>query len=471
MAWKVGSTQRFRSGLVASIVAAGALASCSSGSGSPAKAEPVSIPSSGRAPGPTATPDVVDTTWARQVSAVCDQVQSGFAPAPQGGTPAAVEASAREHAQVLKAGHLFDSADFPASIDAVHLKVNALAGRALASYDKATQEAAAGNVAAAADLINAGNDLVSLVAQTWVLAGVERVGDPARLKTAELTVALKEQPQGLAAAFGSIWVAEIARSHVVRIDPQSGKLLATIEVGQGPGRLQAADGALWVRTKSEYVRIDPGRNAVTARLAKVAVGPAADKEYAVDGALWVLDGSNLHRYDPTTVSQAAAITLPGTFDLLGATDDLVVASTFGGGPSAGVASTAGASFIDPTTNKVIGSVKLPYAAGYPVILKDQVFFPGTAGNNAMVVDRSTWKVTATPKQSKIAGVGQSASDGKTLYVAAADGQSLMTFSATDFAPGAAVLPVQSFSVVVSDDRLWVSGGSVLDFLQRFPLAK
>jgi DNA-binding beta-propeller fold protein YncE len=66
-------------------------------------------------------------------------------------------------------------------------------------------------------------------------------------------------------AQGSLWIANQSALNVTRVDPQSGRVLATIPVGDGPHALAAAHGAIW--TSNEYggtvSRIDPAANTVT----------------------------------------------------------------------------------------------------------------------------------------------------------------------------------------------------------------
>jgi YVTN family beta-propeller protein len=58
---------------------------------------------------------------------------------------------------------------------------------------------------------------------------------------------------------GSLWVANKSALSVTRVDPRSGRVLATIPVGDGPSSLAATRDAIW--TSNEYAgtvsRIDP----------------------------------------------------------------------------------------------------------------------------------------------------------------------------------------------------------------------
>jgi DNA-binding beta-propeller fold protein YncE len=122
-------------------------------------------------------------------------------------------------------------------------------------------------------------------------------------------VPLELEAEQLAAGFGSIWVTEPLGRRVARVDPNSGALIATIDVGVEPATLQPASGRMWVRMTDHYAAIDPATNTITATLAKTDVAPAANDGWAVDGALWICDARRLHRYNPTTVQPVATIDL------------------------------------------------------------------------------------------------------------------------------------------------------------------
>ena len=122
---------------------------------------------------------------------------------------------------------------------------------------------------------------------------------PSGALNADLNVPLDLHVEQLNTGFGSVWVSQKYGNNVVRVDPDSGEVLATIEVGTEPLKLQPADGRMWVRTADEYVAIDPDTNTVTDTLRKADVGSVANRNYAVDGPTVDCDGRQLHRYDPT----------------------------------------------------------------------------------------------------------------------------------------------------------------------------
>ena len=209
--------------------------------------------------------------------------------------------------------------------------------------------------------------------------------EPARVEAAALNVPTSGLVFQINGGFGSIWASRNLTGDVLRIDPTTGETLATIAVGEGPQKLQAAGDRMWGRTADRYVAIDPTTNTVAAELTKADVGPAANRSYAVDGALWICDGETLHRYDPATLQPVAAIPTGVVCGDVHATGDLVVTWTVqevGGAPAA--------AFVDPATNALITTVPLPGYSTRPAVLDDKVFLPGIETTAATVVDRSTW---------------------------------------------------------------------------------
>jgi DNA-binding SARP family transcriptional activator/DNA-binding beta-propeller fold protein YncE len=104
----------------------------------------------------------------------------------------------------------------------------------------------------------------------------------------------------------SIWVA-VGPRHVVRIDPATTRVAATIDVGDVPLSVAFGEGALWAVTIAERaLRIEPGTNAATM---EVPIGyPVALT--AGENAIWVSDArGQIWRIDSATaaVSQTTPV--------------------------------------------------------------------------------------------------------------------------------------------------------------------
>ena len=89
---------------------------------------------------------------------------------------------------------------------------------------------------------------------------------------------------GVVGAFGSIWAAGAAG--VIRVDPASNTVIATIPVDGGAGWTAASTDAVWVTTPSGLARIDPQTNAVVATIPLVGA-PALGDPDVVGGKVWV----------------------------------------------------------------------------------------------------------------------------------------------------------------------------------------
>ena len=95
-------------------------------------------------------------------------------------------------------------------------------------------------------------------------------------------------PDGIIAAFGSLWTANLNAGSVSRIDPATRLVAATIRVPPGPISLLAAGGAIWAAgyNGATVSRIDPATNRVTAT-ARVGAKPVS---LALAGSeLWVFN--------------------------------------------------------------------------------------------------------------------------------------------------------------------------------------
>jgi hypothetical protein len=266
------------------------------------------------------------------------------------------------------------------------------------------------------------------------------------------------------AGFGSIWVTEHDGRRVARVDPATGQVIATVDAGVEPVKLQPADGRMWGRTADAFFAIDPTTNTVTATLAKADVGPAADRAWAVPGGLWVCDGQRLHRLDTASLEPIAVIELGIPCDLVGGTSELIVASTYNGDAEQSGASAA--AFVDPSTNRLLATVDLPVDVTVGIVLDDAVFFPGENGSKAVVVDRATWTTRSTPDLGRPTGaLGTVEADATSVYVPTLDQRDVLVVDTTTFDVVDTVETLGVHSVTVQDGSLWVAFYD--GFLQRF----
>jgi streptogramin lyase len=98
-------------------------------------------------------------------------------------------------------------------------------------------------------------------------------------------IRLGVEARNLLLAAGSLWVSG-GRDEVLRIDPESGAVQATVRTGPGADFLAEADGAIWVanRRGGSVTRIDP----ISLDTVELTVDPGPMQLLADGGRLWVL---------------------------------------------------------------------------------------------------------------------------------------------------------------------------------------
>ena len=139
-------------------------------------------------------------------------------------------------------------------------------------------------------------------------------------------------PSGIAIGEGAVWVASPVQGTITRIDPSNAATVATIEIATpapglaglavpGAGSIAIGGGAVWatVQNAGKVVRIDPATNQIVATL---NAGSYPSVAFA-DGSLWVGrdDDQTLRRIDPATNRVVATIKLHATPFEISATQD------------------------------------------------------------------------------------------------------------------------------------------------------
>lgn len=115
------------------------------------------------------------------------------------------------------------------------------------------------------------------------------------------SVVLDQTSNSIAIGEGAVWVRTLD-DHILRIDPDSATVIATIKVGGGMyGNVAVGAGAVWVTgfdTNTVY-RIDPATNEVSA---EIEVGTNPEGIAVTPDAVWIANhrGGSLSRIDPAT---------------------------------------------------------------------------------------------------------------------------------------------------------------------------
>jgi streptogramin lyase len=122
------------------------------------------------------------------------------------------------------------------------------------------------------------------------------------------------------AGHGALWVSDGQSGQVLRVDPRTAQTVAEIDMPAGPvTRLAVSPEAVWVSAVSNLVRIDPDTNRVVGRVrSEETFGDVAFGE----GVLWAIAGANARgavwRIDPSdgTVEQKTPLPNPGFWNEL-----------------------------------------------------------------------------------------------------------------------------------------------------------
>ena len=175
--------------------------------------------------------------------------------------------------------------------------------------------------------------------------------DPETNRVAD-SIEVPGEPTGISEGFGSLWTfTPLGEPLVQRIDPEAGKVAATIPVTAGGGSLQGpveAAGAMWLAAEDGWItRIDPGTN----RARRTLRLPAGDFEcagtlVAVGRGLWYAPegcGDTAFRIDPRTSRVTARVK---------AGDGYLTAITEGGGSLWLLTQQGEVLRVDPRTGKV-----------------------------------------------------------------------------------------------------------------------
>jgi DNA-binding beta-propeller fold protein YncE len=115
-------------------------------------------------------------------------------------------------------------------------------------------------------------------------------------------------PSGVAVGAGSVWIGRNDQRAVLRLDPASGRTLATIPVGFHVFNLAADATSVWVVSFEDNMvaRIDPVTNGVTLRQSLLH---APSGVLIADGSVWISRSGNatVERLDAITGAQQAEI--------------------------------------------------------------------------------------------------------------------------------------------------------------------
>lgn len=149
------------------------------------------------------------------------------------------------------------------------------------------------NLKSEADLTLEGTPSSILTEGMIVLVAIRDKGAIARFanrdnKVLESFKGLEEPCGGIVNAFTSLWLPDCKKHSVSRLEPRSGKMSATAEVGVGNARvaIAASGDSVWILSdeKGTLARIDPADNKVVSEL---RLTPSCNTVQFEQDALWV----------------------------------------------------------------------------------------------------------------------------------------------------------------------------------------
>jgi len=200
----------------------------------------------------------------------------------------------------------------------------------------------------------------------WVIAGSSIVKIDPQTEQVVATLSPGVQPEDIAFGDGALWVTSVAAGDlgapsesdaVSRIDPETGEILATIKVARGPMSLVVTPEAVWVvnfGAGGEAIsRIDPNTNQVMGE--PIVTGRAPLSLAVGEGSVWVAnhDAGTITRIDIATGQVVADIPVPSEPHRVAYGEGAAWAANF---------HTDSVTRIDPQTNQVVGQ---PIPIGHP----------------------------------------------------------------------------------------------------------
>jgi streptogramin lyase len=186
-------------------------------------------------------------------------------------------------------------------------------------------------------------------------------------------------------AFDSIWTVDDEFNTVTRIDPQSARRVATIEVGSSPRVAAPAAGALWVLSPLEGVvsRIDPQTERV-AQTTLQRTAPTGDGRIAGnDTSVWVAIDDELVSLDPQTAEVVSSVSIGADVGALAV------------GEAVWATSALGLTRVDPATGQVVATIGVGDSPSAIAIAGDLVWVADARDRTLRAVDPETDTVVET----------------------------------------------------------------------------
>ena len=212
-------------------------------------------------------------------------------------------------------------------------------------------------------------DLALTPDAVWTGSSLFRIDPTTMTATGPFT----ERAGDIGAGEGSVWASDYNGAVVRRFDAATGKQLAEIKLpgGSAPEGIVEASGAIWVATHhgGTLVRINPATNQIAATVVLVTPGAGGPQGIAAGlGSIWIGTGRGVvFRVDPNTNKIAAVI--PSPSDTCGG----IAVGTTAVWVTSCLDDTK-VTRIDPATNKVVSVLDVGGLVVQPAADGDTVWF-------------------------------------------------------------------------------------------------
>ena len=207
----------------------------------------------------------------------------------------------------------------------------------------------------------------------WTASGAYRI-NPADNTVSGPFVRGTEHDIGVGA--GSVWVSDYNAMAVLRLDPRTGKRLASVQLNRfaAPEGVVAAGGAIWVAAHhgGNVIRIDARTNRIAATIQIQVPKSGGPQEVAAGfGSVWVAvpNDQAVFRIDPRSNKVTGIVVLPRSIEPCGGIavgkSDLWISGCSEGTKIAR---------IDPRTNKVVAVLEVGGEVFQPAVDGNTVWF-------------------------------------------------------------------------------------------------
>jgi hypothetical protein len=217
-----------------------------------------------------------------------------------------------------------------------------------------------------------GSGAGSLWVEDTSSATVSRVSISTGKRTAAISVGFS--PYDATFAYGAAWVTSNGSGELERIDPARNRVVKRWKLAQATG-VVAAFGSVWAAGPDGVIRVDPATNAL---LATVQVDGGAGWTAATADAVWVTTPTGLARIDPQTNTVAATVPLPGA-PYLGDPDVL------DGNVWAPEIRRNAVAVVDPAANRVVGTIRAGDGPFVVTAIRSEAWIPSWKG-------RDIWRI-------------------------------------------------------------------------------